>query len=243
MIYQNNTSRIACLTPWIWFLTCYLSLYDIWITVKLVILLRRWYDFVQVAKRHVMTDFRHKECSAKQVPNFRMLLYEPLWVRSKLCATGSCIIDGYVVMGTLVPRGAVWSQFLRIIVALSPNTALLLDSSWNVMAHGSRRMRWTGHVAHMGEERGVYRVLVGKPEGRRPLGRPRRRWVDNIRMDLQEVGCGYMDWIGLAQDRDRWRTLVSAVMNLRVPWNAGNFLTSCKQVSFSRRTLHHGVSK
>ena len=80
-----------------------------------------------------------------------------------------------------------------------------------------RRMRWAGHVARMGEERGVYRVLVGKPEGRRPLGRPRRRWVDNIRMDLQEVGCWYMDWIGLAQDMDRWRTLVSAVMNLRVP--------------------------
>jgi len=81
----------------------------------------------------------------------------------------------------------------------------------------SRRMRWVGHVVLMGEERGVYRFLVGKPKGRRPLGRPRRRWVDNIRMDLQEVGCGYMDWIGLAQDRDRWRTLVSAVMNLRVP--------------------------
>jgi len=78
-------------------------------------------------------------------------------------------------------------------------------------------MRWAGHVARMGEERGVYRVLVGKPEGKRPLWRPRRRWVDNIRMDLQEVGCGYMDWIGQAQDRDRWRTLVSAVMNLRVP--------------------------
>ena len=104
-------------------------------------------------------------------------------------------------------------------------------------------MRWAGHVARMGEETGVYRVLVGKPEGSRPLGRPRRRWVDNIRMDLQEVGCGYMDWIGLAQDRDRWRTLVSAVMNRRVPWNAGNFLTSCKPVGFSRRTLHHGVSK
>jgi len=69
----------------------------------------------------------------------------------------------------------------------------------------------------VGEERGVYRVLVRKPEGRRTLGRPRRRWVDNIRMYLQEVGCGYMDSIGLAQDRDRWRTLVSAVMHLRVP--------------------------
>jgi len=81
----------------------------------------------------------------------------------------------------------------------------------------SRRMRWAGHVAHMGEERGVYRVLLEKLEGKRPLGRPRRRWVDNIMMDLQEVGCGYMDWIGLAHDRDRWRTFVSAVMNLRVP--------------------------
>ena len=69
----------------------------------------------------------------------------------------------------------------------------------------------------MGEERGVYRVLVGKPEGRRPLGRPRRRLADNIRVYLQEVGCGYMDWFGLAQDRDRWRTLVSAGINLRVP--------------------------
>ena len=79
--------------------------------------------------------------------------------------------------------------------------------------------------------------------GESTLGRPRRRWVDNIRMDLQEVGCGYGDWIGLAQDRDGWRKLVNAVMNLRVPYNAGNFLTSCKPVSFSRRTLHHGVSK
>ena len=69
----------------------------------------------------------------------------------------------------------------------------------------------------MGEERGVYSVLLGKLEGKRPLGRPRRRWLDNIRTDLQEVGCGYMDWIGLAQDRDRGRTLVSAVMNFRVP--------------------------
>ena len=81
----------------------------------------------------------------------------------------------------------------------------------------SRRMKWAGHVARMGEEKGAYRVLAGKPEGKRPLGRPRRRWVDNNRMDLQEVGCGYVDWIGLAQDRDRWQTLVSAEMNLRVP--------------------------
>jgi len=69
----------------------------------------------------------------------------------------------------------------------------------------------------MGDRRGVYRVLVGKPEGKRPLGRPRRRWEDNIKMDLQEVGCGGVGWIKLAQDRDRWRALVTAVMNLPVP--------------------------
>jgi hypothetical protein len=80
----------------------------------------------------------------------------------------------------------------------------------------SRRMRWAGHIARMGEKRGVYRILVGRPEGRRPLGRPRRRWEDNIEMDLQEVEWG-MDWIELAQDRDRWGSLVNAVMNLRVP--------------------------
>ena len=78
-------------------------------------------------------------------------------------------------------------------------------------------MRWAGHVAPMGERRGVYRVLVGKPKGKRAIGRPRRRWEDNIKMDLQEVGCGGMDWIELAQDRDRWRALVTAVINLRVP--------------------------
>jgi hypothetical protein len=78
-----------------------------------------------------------------------------------------------------------------------------------------RRMRWAGHVARMWEERGMYRVLVGKPEGKRPLGRPRRKWED-IRMDLQEVGCWGMDWIGLAQDRKRWWATVDAGMNLRV---------------------------
>ena len=78
-------------------------------------------------------------------------------------------------------------------------------------------MRWAGHVARMGEKRGVYKILVGKPETKRPLGRPRRRWEDNIKMDLQEVGCEDVDWIDVAQDRDRWRALVIVVMKLRVP--------------------------
>jgi len=77
-------------------------------------------------------------------------------------------------------------------------------------------MRWAGHVARMGERRGVHRVLVEKPEGKRPLGRPRRRWEGNIKMDLREVGGGG-DWMELAQDRDRWRALVNTAMNLRVP--------------------------
>ena len=81
----------------------------------------------------------------------------------------------------------------------------------------SRRMRWAGHVAHMEEGRGVHEVLVGKPEGKRPLGRPRRRWEDNIKMDLQGVGRGCGDSIELAKDRDRWRVLVSTVMNFGVP--------------------------
>jgi hypothetical protein len=77
--------------------------------------------------------------------------------------------------------------------------------------------RWAGHVARIGEKRTAYRILVGKPEGKRPLGRPRRRWVDNIKMDLRETGWDGMDWIDLAQDRDQWRALVNTVINLRVP--------------------------
>jgi len=87
-------------------------------------------------------------------------------------------------------------------------------------------MRWAGHVARMRESRREYKVLVGKPEEKRPLGRPRGRWEDNTTMELQEVGCGGMDWIDLAQDRDRWHALVNAVMNLRIPQNGVNFLSS-----------------
>ena len=81
----------------------------------------------------------------------------------------------------------------------------------------SRRLRWAGHVARMKKFRNSYRVLMGKPEGMRPLGRPRRRWEDNVKMDLREVGCDPGDWIALAEDRDQWRAYVRAVMNLRVP--------------------------
>jgi hypothetical protein len=93
----------------------------------------------------------------------------------------------------------------------------LYSSSSIIRIIKPRRMRWTGHVARMGEKRNAYRLLVGKPKRKRPLGRPRRRWVDNIRMDLGEVGWGNVDWIGLAKGRNRWRSLVNSVLNLRVP--------------------------
>jgi len=95
----------------------------------------------------------------------------------------------------------------------------------------------------MGERRGVCVVLVGKPERKRPLGRPKHRWEDNIKMVLQELGCGGMDWIELAQDRYRWWILVNAVMNLQVPYNVENFVTNIKAVSFSRMTVLHWVSE
>jgi hypothetical protein len=90
----------------------------------------------------------------------------------------------------------------------SPSIVRVIKATW---------MRWAGHVARMGEVRGAYNILVGGPEGRRPLGRPRRRWEDNIGMDLRKIGFGYVDWIHWVQDRDRWRALVNTVMNLRVP--------------------------
>ena len=119
----------------------------------------------------------------------------------------------------------------------------LYTSSNMVRVIKSRRMRWAWRVACMGERKDIYMVVVGKTEGKRPIGRPRCRWEDNIKMDFQEVGCGDMDWIGVVQDRDRWGALVNAAMNLRVPQKAGNFLTGWKLVSFSRRTVLHGVNK
>jgi hypothetical protein len=89
----------------------------------------------------------------------------------------------------------------------------------------------------------IYHVLMWNSEGKKSLGRSRRKWEDNVKIDLQEVGCGAIDWIKLAEDRERWRALLNAVMNLRVPYNTGNFLTSCKPVSFSRRIVLYGVSK
>ena len=146
------------------------------------------------------------------VPNFYVIFFQ--YLLSSIY--WNCVVsDGSICSLWLFwPRDKVTGEWRRL-----RNEELNdLHSSPNILrVIKSRRMRWAGHVAHMGEERGVYRFLVGKPEGRRPLGRPRLKWVDNIRMDLQEVGCGYMDWIGLAQDRERWRTFVSAVMNLRVP--------------------------
>jgi hypothetical protein len=93
----------------------------------------------------------------------------------------------------------------------------LYSSSSIIRIIKSRRLRWAGHVARMGEKRNVYRLLVGKSEGRRPLGKPRRRWRDNIKMDLLEIGLNVVDWIGLAQDRYSWRALVNSVMNIRTP--------------------------
>jgi hypothetical protein len=105
-----------------------------------------------------------------------------------------------------LPKACVFEELHNLY--FSPNIIRMIKS---------RRMRWAGHVARIGEARHAYRILLVKPEGKRPLGRPRRRWVDKIKMGLREIGWDGVDWIDLAQDRDLWRALVNTVMNLRVP--------------------------
>jgi hypothetical protein len=107
----------------------------------------------------------------------------------------------------------------------------------------SRKMRWSGHVARTGRKRNAYRLLVGKPEGRNPLGRTKRRWVGNIKMDLGEIGWGDVAWIGLDQGRDKWKALVNSVLHLRVPNNARKFSFGCTTVVLSSRPQLQRVSQ
>jgi hypothetical protein len=118
----------------------------------------------------------------------------------------------------------------------------LYSSPGTIRIIKSRRMRWAGHVARMGEKRNAYRLLLGKSEGKRPLGRPRHRCVDNIRMDLGEVGWGDVDWIGLSQDRNRWRTVVNSVLNHWVPCNAGKLSSGLTPSGLSSSSQLHTVS-
>jgi hypothetical protein len=120
-----------------------------------------------------------------------------------------------------------------------PNAELhKLYSSPSIIGMIKSRMRWAGNVVRTGQNMNAYRILVGRPEGKRP----RRRWVDNIKMDLREIGWAGMDWTDLAQDRDQWRALVNTVMNFRFPYNFGKFLSSCVTGCLSRRAQLHGVN-
>jgi hypothetical protein len=105
----------------------------------------------------------------------------------------------------------------ELMISIKYEAVLVPESPSIIRVIKSRRMRWASHVARMREKKNAYRLLVVKPEGKKPLGRPRRRWVDNIRMDLGKIGWGDVDWIGLAQDRNKWRALVNSVLSFRVP--------------------------
>jgi hypothetical protein len=143
------------------------------------------------------------------------LLDETFWSLTLREKRSVRVFENRVLRGILVAKGdGVTGEWRKL-----HNEELndLYSSPTIVWMITSRRMRWAGHVVRMGVGKGVYRILVGKPEGKRPLGRPSRRWEDNIKMDLQEMGFGSMDRIELSQDRDRWRAVVNAVMNLRVP--------------------------
>ena len=183
-------------------------------------------QFLPHANKHCSSWYDHQNNISQAVQIIKLLMCH--FLRSP---SNSSLLDPIIFLSILA-----WTIAAEFLHFFSNSIHL-----FSVYPFNCNEMGWACGAYGWGE--GMYRVLLGKPEGRRPLGRPRRRCVENIRMDLQEVGCGYLDWIGQVQDRDRWRTLVSAVMNLRVPWNAGNFLISCKAVSFSRRTLRHKVSK
>jgi hypothetical protein len=127
----------------------------------------------------------------------------------------------------------------RILYANNEELHNLYSSQSIIRMIKSRRMRWKGHVARMGETRNAYRILVGKPEEKGSLGKSRRNWVDNTKMDLRDTGWDGMDWTGLAQDRDQWRVLVNTIMNLRIPQNSVKFLSSCRIGRSSRRTQLH----
>jgi hypothetical protein len=123
-------------------------------------------------------------------------------------------LNKIIELGSIFSAHTLFISYYKVIVFDPFDLYTLPHIVWVVK---SRRMRWAGHVARVGEDRGVHRVLEGKPEGKRPLGRPRRRWKDNIKMNLQEVGWGRGDWMEVAQDRDRWRALVGTVRDFRVP--------------------------
>jgi hypothetical protein len=135
--------------------------------------------------------------------------------------------SGFPINNTCVPFLAICATWPTHLILLDSIILLTVCVYYNfyvcriIKIIKSRRMRWEGHVARMGEKRNAYRLLVGKLERKRPLRWPRRRCVDNIRMDLGEVGWGEVDWIGLAKDRNMWRAVVNSVLNLRDPWNAG----------------------
>jgi hypothetical protein len=141
------------------------------------------------------------------------------------------------VQGAKLLTWSLWWTIATNIIAADATTYFhnLYSSPSIFRTIKSRMVRWAGHVARMGEKRNACRIFVGFPVWKRQLVRPRRRWVDNIKMDLREIGWNGMDWIDLAQDRYQWRALVNTVMNLRVPLNAEKFLSSCTIGDFSRR--------
>ena len=153
---------------------------------------------------------RRGKCSTFQIKCLFLYLFVIVVLLISDCsatATGSCRDLHENIHTTELNSVVCYSQVLYF-----------MNYNWRIFqVIKSRRMRWAGPIAYMGEMTGVYRVLVGKPEGTRPLGRPRHRWEDNIKMDLREVGCGDMYWVDLAQDRDRWQALVNVVMNFHVP--------------------------